>query len=184
MTASPINVNLVSGRAFELKKERATKTKVQFISAFVLVCFLGFLVIILGISTVVNVRLKQLQASAAGEEDKIKQLAFVEDTYLILQNKVALLEDFFGTNKDVLDGLDYLTGNLPEEIIISNISLDNQLKLISISLEASTYKDLNNFLDFALNNIDEKRFSKIDFERISRDETGKYNSTITLAYSQ
>jgi hypothetical protein len=180
--SSQISINLISGRAFELKHERALKAKVQFVTAFVLVCFLGLLVVVLGLSTLVNVRLKQIKTQASKETERIGQLAFLEDEYLILQNKVALLEDIFSVNKDVLDGLDYVTANLPPEITISEISLDNQQMSLSFNLEAPAYDTLNNFLDFAMANIEQDKFSKIDFEKISRNDEGKYSSTVTMIY--
>ena len=179
---SQIDINLLSGRAFEIKKERALKAKIQFVAAFVLVCFLGMLVVILGVSALVNVRLNQVKSQVEQEEGRIKQLAFVEDEYLILQNKVALLEDLFENNKDILDGLDYLVANLPEEITISNLGLDNKLMTMTLTLAAPTYEVLNNFLDFAMANVEEQRFSKIEFGDISRDGMGNYGSEITLVY--
>lgn len=180
--SAPIQINLVSGRAFELKHERVLKAKIQFVTAFVLVCFAGLMVVILGVSALNNLRLDQVKAAALNEEQRIEQLAFKEDTYILLQNKVALLDKYFNQNKEILDGLDYIISSRPKEIEVSKIELNNEKMTIRWELSAPTYEALNQFLDYIQVNIDTQKFKRVDLEKTARNDQGMYGAKLLMEY--
>lgn len=180
---APINLNLLSGKASEIRQERVVKSKVQFAAAFVLVSFLGFVVLLAGISTFMKRNLTKLQTQAETETQKIQQLAYVEDTYLVLQNKVKLLEDYFGLNQDVINAVEDLKTTLPPNVTLSDLTLDNEQMLLTLSLSAKSYTDINEFINLAIDKVDKNIFSKIDFQGITRDPEGTYSTSLLLVYT-
>jgi hypothetical protein len=184
MPAQRLNVNLMNEYVRQVKKRKLLFAKVQFYAAGVLVVYVAILILVLGYRGVLQIDLKSKQNKIDKETYTLTQLKPLEDKYLYVQNKMALLSDFWQNTPDVRAVLYQIIPFMPEEVAITSLTFSDANNTLELMTEAPNVFIAEIWLNTLKEQVEALGYSKIDVNNLTRNDTGLYMISVTLYLSQ
>ena len=170
----PTSINLLHGRSEELKKQRVNFAKVQFVSVVVLIGYLALVAAVLAIHGVIALRISQVSEAIKKEELAIAQLKPIEERYVLVMNKLQLLEDIFKNKGFAREALVNIYTSLPAGVLVSGIESGKEGNSIRITARAGSMTSIIAYLNLVQQLAVDKAYKSIALNGLSRDKDGSY----------
>jgi Tfp pilus assembly protein PilN len=184
MAAQRLQINLMNEYVREVKKRKLLFTKVQFYAAGVLIVYVAVLLVVLAYRGVLALQLQAKQKQIDEEMFSLTQLKPLEDKYLFVQNKLSLIQDFWGDMPDVRATLNYILPFVPEEVVITDLTFSDATNTVELVTESRDVFLASTWLNTLESQAQTPEYVKIGVDDLKRGEDGVYTITLTLYLKQ
>lgn len=169
-------INLISGRKEGLRREKVAFAKAQFLAITVMIAFCALIIAVFVIRGLVTYQLKAVANGISTEELAIARLKPVEEKYIILTNKLNLIEDYLQAKGDLLTQVDALYTGLPSTVIVNSIETDVDAGTVAVTSVANDLQATLAYLDQLETQAQTKLFTQANMQSLSRSADGSYNT--------
>jgi hypothetical protein len=184
MPAKRLHVNLMNEYVRQVKKRKLLFAKIQFYAAGVLVVYVGMLMLVLAYRGVLYLDLNAKQDKITEETRALTQLKPLEDKYLYVQNKMALLSDFWKNMPDVRAVLYQIIPFMPEEVVITSLAFSDATNTLELVTEAPNVFVAETWLNTLKDQVQTPAYTKIGVDDLTRNDKGVYLIKVTLYLTQ
>lgn len=175
-----ISINLLPAEFTQTEAKRIKFIKIQSIGVLVILTmvFLSSLTVALAILQSQNV--KNIQTKVSAMEQKVSDLKGKQVSLLLIENRLAVIDQYFNNSSKQVAMLLLLNKLLPDSITVSSTSISKTGEISLLAL----FPDVT-ALDLVINNLTENstnggKIEKVSIDSISRGKDGAYRVSMGI----
>lgn len=169
-----ITINLLPDefRLEEVKRAKFVKMQALGVVVILIMIFLSSLTVALSILQSRN--LSQFQSKVSGAEQRISKSKDTQAQLLLLQNRLTVIREYFGTQSEQVQMYKLLESLLPASISINSIAIDKGggALILAIAPDGNSVDQL--FTNLLSEDSSGGKISKVNIESLSRGRDGIY----------
>jgi len=179
-----IEINFLSQQNKKLTAQQKSDQIYFRYSAIVCAVCTVLLILTLGVSLYLNLRLKRVQAQVTLAKQQIDSDRSLEANYLFFVNKLTIIRELFDQRAEKQIALTYFTDLFGPEVTISGLTYNMESGILSLQVTSPHIFIMEHaFLMLEKPEVQEQ-FTSLTKTNLNRNSSGEYTFTLTITFGE